>query len=75
MGPIRSSDPPAGAFSNPSNGKHAVSVRDRCQGRIKPTTRPIHHQDTKTTKYLLIHHNANPLSGRNPLHFMAIGFR
>jgi len=38
MGPINSLDPPAGALSNPSNGKEAVSVLDWCQGSVKSSS-------------------------------------
>ncbi len=38
MGPINSLDPPAGALSNPSNGKEAVSVLDSCQGSVKSSS-------------------------------------
>jgi len=82
MGPISSFDPPSGALSNPSNGKEPVSVLDWCQGCVKSRPakpdagrrmqdarsahRPIHHQNTKSTKHLLIHHHAsahsNPVS-------------
>jgi hypothetical protein len=44
MGPINSLDPPAGALSNPSNGKDPVSVRDWCQRHVKP---PPAHPDAR----------------------------
>ena len=75
MGPITSLDPPAGALSNPSNGKENVSVLDSCQGSVKTQfDHPIHHQDTKSTKYFLVYHDANAHSNPNPFPILAIAF-
>jgi len=75
MGPISSLDTPAGASSNPSNGKESVSVLDWCQCLVKTKpTRPFHHHDTKSTKCFLTHHMANARSGLNPQGCEAIDF-
>lgn len=88
MGPINSLDPPTEALSNPSNGKDTDSVLDWCQRSVKPqfkdarcrmqderpSTHPIHHQDTKSTNYLLIHRNAKEFLPWNPLVFQPPAF-
>ena len=63
MGPISALDMPAGASSNPSNGKDHGSVLYWCQRLVK--NRPAHlfqHRDNKSTKCFLTHRIANARS-------------
>jgi hypothetical protein len=43
MGPICSLDPPAGALSNPSNGKDPRLVREACLQGCLASTREVPH--------------------------------